>query len=98
MYGWMTARRIKPGRMDEFRKEWEAGPKAQRADPSSGVRAVYFLQDANDPNLMIGLAIWESEEAFNRYRTSATEAERKETMSEHVEAVEWERLFNVTEY
>ncbi len=98
MFAWATARRIKPGKMAEFKREWEAGPKSQRADPTSGVRVVYFLQDANEPNRMIGIALWESKAAYERYVASTTEAGRKRTMSPHVDAVEWERFFEATEY
>ncbi len=98
MYAWATARRIKPGKMAEFKKEWEAGPKAGRADPESGLRVVYFLQDATDRSHMIGLAILENKAAYERYVASATEARRKQAMSPHVDAVEWERFFEVTEY
>lgn len=98
MYGWLTERRIKPGKMTDFKKEWEAGPKGQRADPKSGMRKVYFLQDTRNPNRMIGLAIWENKAAHDRYVASTTEAGRKKAMSPHIEAVEEERFFDVTEY
>jgi hypothetical protein len=47
---------------------------------------------------MIGLAILENKAAYERYVASATEARRKQAMSPHVDAVEWERFFEVTEY
>ncbi len=98
MYAWVTARRIKDGKMEEFKKAWESGPRLLLQDKSSGLRKVYYLQDVRNPNLMIGVAIWDSEDAFDRYASSSTEAHRKQAMDEFVEAVEWERFFRVEEY
>ena len=95
MFAWMTARRIKPGKMAEFKREWEGGPEARR---TPGVRADYFFQDSSDPNLMIGISLWEDRGAYERFVASPAEAGRRKAMSPHVEAVEWERFFEVVQY
>jgi hypothetical protein len=98
MYAWMTARRIKPGRMERFKAQWEAPLKARSQLAALGVVKAYFLQDDHDPDCMIGLAFFENKEAYDRFVASAAESGRKQAMGPLVEEVEWERFFEVTEY
>jgi heme-degrading monooxygenase HmoA len=92
MYAWMTARRIRPGTMEQFRSAWEV-----QREKIPGLLNVYFLQDDHDPNRMIGLAIWENEDAFDRYASTLDETNRKQAMIPYVEDVEWQRFFQVVE-
>ncbi len=93
MYAWMTARRIRSGTMEQFKNAWEV-----HREHVPGLISVYYMQDAHDPNRMIGLAIWTNEDAFDRYAATIDEARRKEAMSPYVEDIEWQRFFQVAEY
>jgi heme-degrading monooxygenase HmoA len=99
MFGWMTARRIKPGQMAEFMKGWEGSEvKATNESRPDGLTYDYFLQDTHDPNRMIGLSIWRDRAAYETYVKTEAEAGRREAMNPNVEAVDEERFFEVTEY
>ena len=94
MFGWMTARRIKSGQMAEFRTGWEWS-----SDPRpDGLIHSYFLQDTQDGNRMIGMSIWRDRSAYQDYVKTESEAGRREAMNPHVEAIEEERFFDMTEH
>lgn len=93
MYAWMTARRIRSGMIEQFKKAWEID-----REHVPGLLNVSLLQDANEPNRTIGLSIWESEDAFDRYAATLDEARRKQAMDPYVEDVEWQRYFDVVDY
>lgn len=97
-YVWLTARRIKPGMMQQFKDAWSPGPSAAREDPYSGSRRTYFFQDASDENRMIGLGIFVSKEAYDHFAAAAIEDDRRFLMSQYVEEVEEERFFWSVEY
>jgi hypothetical protein len=94
MYGWMTARRIKSGQMAEFRTGWEWSSEPRPA----GLMHSYFLQDLRDRNRMIGLSIWQDRSAYEAYVKTEGEAGRRASMSPHIDAIEEERFFEMTEH
>ena len=96
MFGWVSARRIKPGMMERFLQEWKSGPEAALVDP--GVRLLYFMQDLEDENRMIGIGLFNSREQYERWVDSAAEDDRRFRMNSYVEAVEEERFFEVTQF
>ena len=76
---WITTRTITPGTYEEFRKAWR--PK----EFPEGMLWAYecFSEEADQ---VIGISIWESLEARERYRLSPVEAERRQAMAAFVEA------------
>lgn len=92
MYAWMTARHIKPDMIEQFKESWEL-----QREHIPGLLNVYLLQDKIDPSRMVGLAIWESEDAYDRYAATLDEAKRKQAMSPYIQDVEWQRFFTVVE-
>lgn len=93
MYAWMTARRIRPDMIEQFKKAWEL-----QREHIPGLVTTYLLQDAHDPNRMIGLSIWDSEDAYDRYAATRDEANRKQAMTPSIEDIEWQRFFRIVDY
>jgi heme-degrading monooxygenase HmoA len=76
---WITTRRIKPGSYEEFRRAWRPSE-----FPAGMLRAYECF--AEDRNEVVGISIWESLAARDRYRLSEVEAERQRAMAPYVES------------
>lgn len=76
---WITTRRIKPGRYEEFRQAWR--PK----EFPGGMLRAYECFSA-ERNEVVGVSVWDSYESREEYRASPVEAERREAMAPYVEA------------
>jgi len=76
---WITTRTIRPGSYEEFRKAWRPS-----AFPEGMVRAYECFSE--DRSEVVGISVWESYEARERYRLSDVEAERQRAMAPFVEA------------
>lgn len=76
---WITTRRIVPGSYEEFRRAWRP-----REFPEGMLRAYECFSE--ERNEVVGISIWESEDARERYRLSEIEAERRKAMAPFVEA------------
>ena len=75
---WITTRRIKPGTYEEFRKAWRPG-----TFPAGMLHAYEcFSQERSE---VVGISVWDSLEARERYRQSDVEAARQRAMAEFVE-------------
>ena len=76
---WITTRRIAPGSYEAFRRAWRPS-----AFPEGMLRAYECYSEERSE--VVGVSIWESAEARERYRLSDVEAERREAMAPFVEA------------
>jgi hypothetical protein len=76
---WITTRTITPGSYEEFRQAWRPG-----VFPEGMIRAYECFSE--ERNEVVGISIWESSEARERYRLSEVEAERQRAMAPFVEA------------
>ncbi len=75
---WITTRQLKPGTTrEEFGRAWRPG-----AFPEGMVRAYECWTD--DGNEVVGISVWESAEARDRYRLSEVESERRRAMAPFV--------------
>jgi heme-degrading monooxygenase HmoA len=74
---WITTRRLKPGAREEFSSAWRP-----REFPEGMLRA-YECYSA-DGNEVVGIAIWDSHESFDRFRRSDGETERRQAMAPFV--------------
>jgi heme-degrading monooxygenase HmoA len=74
---WITTRRLKPGSRDEFSRAWRPS-----AFPEGMLRAYEYHADDRDE--VVGITVWESPEALDRYRLSDVEAERRRAMAPFV--------------
>ncbi|MGH3133143.1 MAG: hypothetical protein ACRDNY_05295 [Gaiellaceae bacterium] len=76
---WITTRRIGPGTYEAFRRAWRP-----KEFPDGMLRAYEcFSQEKSE---VVGISIWSSLEARERYRASAVEEERRRAMAPFVEA------------
>jgi heme-degrading monooxygenase HmoA len=76
-YVWITTRRLKPGAREEFSKAWKPG------DFPEGMLRAYECYSP-DGNEVVGIAIWDSRESWDRFRRSGEEARRREAMKPYV--------------
>lgn len=75
---WITTRRLKPGTSrQEFSRAWRPS-----SFPSGMLRAYECWTD--DGSEVVGISVWETAEARERYRLSAVEAERRRAMAPFV--------------
>jgi heme-degrading monooxygenase HmoA len=77
-YVWITTRILKPGTREEFSRAWRPS-----TFPEGMLRA-YELYSA-DGNEVVGISIWDSPEARDRYRLSEVESQRRAAMAPFVE-------------
>jgi heme-degrading monooxygenase HmoA len=71
---WITIRRLKPGTRREFSEAWRP-----REFPDGMLRA--YECDAIGGDEVVGISVWESAEARDRYRLSDVEAQRCTAMA-----------------
>jgi len=76
-YVWITTRTLKPGMREEFSRAWRPS-----TFPEGMLRA-YELYSA-DGREVVGISIWESPEARDRYRLSDVESQRRAAMAPFV--------------
>jgi heme-degrading monooxygenase HmoA len=73
-YVWITTRRLKPGTREEFSQAWRP-----REFPEGMLRAYECYSP--DGNEVVGIAIWDSHESWDRFRRSDAETERRQAMA-----------------
>ena len=74
---WMTTRRIKPGTLAQFERDWRPD-----THPDGMLRAYAYWSD--DEQQIIGVSFWASKESCDAWRASAAEARRREALAPHV--------------
>lgn len=80
-YVWVTTRRIREGALDDLRRAWEPPE-----HPEGMMRAFEWVGDGG--RTVVGVSHWSGKEAYERYRASEAEAERRERMAPYVESEE----------
>jgi heme-degrading monooxygenase HmoA len=76
-YFWVSTRRIKADAREQFEQSWRP------AEFPDGLVAAYVLY-AEQGDDVVGISIWESADACERYRQSDVEARRQEAMDPFV--------------
>ncbi|MFO7572247.1 MAG: hypothetical protein R6W48_06560 [Gaiellaceae bacterium] len=76
---WITTRRIAQGTYDEFRQAWRPA-----TFPDGMIRAYECF--STERSEVVGISVWDSEDARERYRLSEIEADRRKAMAPFVEA------------
>jgi heme-degrading monooxygenase HmoA len=76
-YFWVTTRRIKPEAREQFEQSWRP------PEFPEGLVGAYVLY-AEKGDDVVGISIWDSAEACDRYRRSDLEARRREAMAPFV--------------
>jgi heme-degrading monooxygenase HmoA len=78
-----SARRLKPGAWEQFRRAWDPGD-----DPPPGMQRAYHARNIRDEDEIISFGIFDmSEEEYRRWREEAdtSENERQDRLSAFVE-------------
>jgi heme-degrading monooxygenase HmoA len=76
-YVWITTRRLKPGTREDFSRAWRPS-----TFPEGMLRAYECYSP--DGNEVVGISIWDSPEARERFRLSEVESERRRAMAPFV--------------
>ena len=74
---WMTTRRIKPGTLADFEREWRPEPY-----PEGLRRAFAYWSDEGVE--VIGVSFWDTKESCDAWRASEAEARRRVAMAPYV--------------
>ncbi len=94
MHVWITARRIRPGMMEEFLKAWQDPGMSPPISPSSPEGpTVYSLVPTDDPNEMWGVGFFDSMDTIRLFQGSPQMHKRSEALAPYVEETLWERTF-----
>ena len=72
-YFWVSTRRIRPDTREQFEQSWRP------AEFPDGLVGAYGLYGVGGDEV-VGISIWNSAEACDRYRRSDVEARRREAM------------------
>ena len=93
MICFLSARRLKPGSFDEFRRAWEP-----ERWPPEAIRA-YHVRSSDDENLVVSFGLYEGSLADReRIRDGhGDDAGRLQLIAEHVEETLLEGVFEVVE-
>lgn len=76
-YVWITTRRLRPGSRDEFSRAWRP------SDFPEGMVRAYECYSP-DGNEVVGISVWDSPQARDRYRLSEVEKRRRQAMAPFV--------------
>jgi heme-degrading monooxygenase HmoA len=76
-YFWVTTRTIKPDSREQFEQSWRP------SEFPPGLVAAYVLY-AEEGDEVVGISIWDSAEACERYRDSDVETRREAAMDPYV--------------
>ena len=87
MQAWLTARRVKKGQEEEFRKKWKGG------DLPDGMLDAYLLEDEENPRETLSISFWDTARELLQYRTSEESQKRKDNLSDVVDKEHWSRAF-----
>ncbi|HVG88678.1 MAG TPA: hypothetical protein VM823_06875 [Gaiellales bacterium] len=86
----LTARRLKPGAWEDFRRAWEPD------EIPAGLTRAYHLRNPNDPDEIISFGLFEDDSAaIAHLRESDAERRRQERMAQHVAEVLAEGVYDV---
>ena len=87
MNAFLSARRIKKGQEEEFRKRWKGG------DQPDGMLDAYLLEDEEDPRETLSISFWDTARELLAYRTSDDAKKRRDGLDDVVDKDRWSRAF-----
>jgi CBS domain-containing protein/heme-degrading monooxygenase HmoA len=87
MKAWLTARRVKQGHEEEFRRKWRSG-----ATPEGMLDAV-LLEDEQDPRETLSISFWDTAQNLLAYRTGEEARRREAELSDVIDRNRWSRGF-----
>jgi hypothetical protein len=86
----LTARKIKPGAYDEWRKAWETG------ETPEGVTA-YICRNLSDPDEIVAFGMLEVDDLSSMQPSRESEDQRVAAMAPYVESVSTDGIYEVIE-
>jgi hypothetical protein len=97
MLVFFSARRLKGGHWDDFRKAWDPGDDARSTLPEGTV--IYHARNVKEENEVISFGIFDiGRESVNEIRGSEEdELKRQEAIAEHVHDIPLEGVYEVVE-
>ena len=97
MLVFFSARRLKPGSFDQFRRAWQPGE--GQDDLPEGAVAIYHARNRKDPDEVISFGIFDvGRDSIDAIRGEAeSEAKRREEMDKHVHDIPLEGIYEVVE-
>src|SRR5215217_7871981 len=87
MNAFLSARRVKKGQEEEFRRRWKGG------DQPDGMLDAYLLEDEEDPRETLSISFWDTARDLLAYRTSDDAKKRRGEMDDVVDKDRWSRAF-----
>jgi heme-degrading monooxygenase HmoA len=90
-----SARRLKPGTWEDFRKAWDPGEEGERPP---GLQRVIHARNIRDEDEIISFGVFEmSKDDYHRWRGEHDEGEtgRQDAMAEFVENIPVEGVYEV---
>ena len=87
MKAWVTTRRIKAGREEEFRRRWASD------ELPKGMSAAYLLQEDDDPQETLSIGIFEDAADLQAWRSSDEARQRRERLADLLEGLEMSRSY-----
>jgi hypothetical protein len=97
MLVFFSARRLKGGHWEDFRKAWDPGDDAPSGLPDGAV--IYHARNVKDENEVISFGIFDvNRDSVNEIRGSEDdELKRQDAMAEHVHDIPLEGVYEVIE-
>jgi hypothetical protein len=93
----LTARRLKPGAYEAFRKSWDPGERSD--DPAlQRWKRIYHVRDVSDPDVVISFGLFEGSEAeLREIQAAMGRDDQLEAVASHVQEVLLDGAYEVIE-
>jgi len=95
MLVFFSARRLKPGSFDQFRRAWQPGE--GQDDLPDGAVAIYHARNRKDPDEVISFGIFDVDDPAAIRGDEQAELKRQDAMAAFVENIPLEGVYEVIE-
>jgi len=95
MLVFFSARRLKPGSFDQFRRAWQPGE--GQDDLPDGAVAIYHARNRKDPDEVISFGIFDVDDPAAVRGDEQAELKRQDAMAAFVENIPLEGVYEVIE-
>ena len=95
MLVFFSARRLKPGSFDQFRRAWQPGE--GQDDLPDGAFAIYHARNRKDPDEVISFGIFDVDDPAAIRGDEQAELKRQDAMAAFVENIPLEGVYEVIE-
>jgi len=95
MLVFFSARRLKPGSFDQFRRAWQPGE--GQDDLPDGAVAIYHARNRKDPDEVISFGIFDLDDPAAVRGDEQAELKRQDAMAAFVENIPLEGVYEVIE-